>query len=105
MGSKWAVSGERHFQAGEQLQDLQTSTISAVRALGWASATLGMPAPPIYVDPKLDCALEFIATVPPATRIGTQFLAGQNTLTVETTGGTGGGFLFGLDYIKLVPAP
>jgi len=65
-----------------QLQDLSTSTISAVRAIAWASATLGMTAPPIYVDPGLDVALEFVATVPPATRIGSQFLKGQNTLTL-----------------------
>jgi len=46
-------------------------------------------------------------TVDAPVSIGTfDLTAGQNTLTVETTGaGTGRGFLFGLDYIKLVPAP
>ena len=70
-----------------QLQDPQTSTVSAVRAIGWAAATLGMTPPPIYVDPELDIALEFVATVPPATRIGAQFLRGQNTLTLAFQAG------------------
>jgi golgin subfamily B member 1 len=70
-----------------QLQDVKTSTISAVRAIGWASATLGMTAPPIYIDPELDMALEFVATVPPATRIGGQFLKGHNTLTLAFQAG------------------
>jgi hypothetical protein len=63
-----------------QLQDARTSTVSAVRAIGWASATLGMIAPPVYVDPNLDIALEFVAAVPPATRIGARFLSGQSSL-------------------------
>jgi golgin subfamily B member 1 len=70
-----------------QLQDPQTSTVSAVRAIGWAAATLGMTAPPIYIDPSLDIALEFVATVPPATRVGAHFLLGQNTLTLAFQAG------------------
>jgi hypothetical protein len=62
-----------------QLQDAQ-STVSAVRAIGWAAATLGMIAPPVYVDPNLDMALEFVPSVPPATRIGARFLSGQSSL-------------------------
>jgi golgin subfamily B member 1 len=65
-----------------QLQDLRTSTVSAVRAIGWASATLGMIAPPIYVDPSLDVALEFVPAVPPVTRLGGRFLSGQSSLTL-----------------------
>lgn len=36
MGSKWAVSGEMHFQAGEQLQDLwgKLGSLSARGARG-----------------------------------------------------------------------
>jgi hypothetical protein len=70
-----------------QLQDSKTSTVSAVRAIGWASATLGMTAPPIYVDPSLEIALEFVAQVPPATRIGALFLKGHNTLTLAFQSG------------------
>jgi hypothetical protein len=33
MGSKWAVSGERHFQAGGQLQDMW-GTIGSLSARG-----------------------------------------------------------------------
>jgi hypothetical protein len=70
-----------------QLQDLQKTTVSAVRAIGWAAATLGMTAPPVYIDPDLNIALEFVATVPPATRVGAQFLRGQNTLTLAFQAG------------------
>ena len=36
----------------DKRQDTTTSTISAVRAVGWAAATLGMRAPPVYVAPE-----------------------------------------------------
>jgi hypothetical protein len=62
------------------LHDPRTSTVSAVRAIAWAAATLGMIAPPVYVDPSLDAALEFVAAVPPVTRIGARFLSGHSSL-------------------------
>jgi hypothetical protein len=57
-------------------QDPQTSTISAVRAVAWAAATLGIRTPPIYVDPALDAGLEIVTVVPPSTRIGSRVLSG-----------------------------
>jgi hypothetical protein len=60
----------------ESCQDPLTSTVSAVRAVAWAAATLGIRAPPTYVDPDLDIGFEIIAMVPPSTRIGAQVLSG-----------------------------
>lgn len=56
--------------------DPLTSTVSAVRAIAWASATLGLRLPPMFVDPALDAGFEIITVVPPSTRIGARVLTG-----------------------------
>jgi hypothetical protein len=53
-----------------------TSTVSAVRAIAWAAATLGVRAPPTYVDPALDAGFEMVTVIPPTTRIGARVLSG-----------------------------
>jgi hypothetical protein len=53
-----------------------TSTVSAVRAIAWAAATLGVRAPPTYVDPELDAGFEMVSVIPPTTRIGARVLSG-----------------------------
>lgn len=60
--------------------DAPTSTVSAVRALGWAAAALGMTAPPIYVAPESSGGLEIIPAVPPAIRVGGAILSGATAL-------------------------
>jgi hypothetical protein len=60
----------------ETQQEAQTSTVSAVRAVAWAAATLGMRTPPMYVDPGLDAGLEIVTVVPPSTRLGGRVLSG-----------------------------
>ena len=60
-----------------QRQDPATSTVSAVRALAWSAATLGLQTPPIFVAPRIDAGLELVAHVPPATRVGARMLEGQ----------------------------
>lgn len=57
-------------------QNPLTSTISAVRAIAWAAATLGIRTPPTFVDPTLEVGLEIVAIVPPSTRIGARVLSG-----------------------------
>ena len=59
-------------------QDPMTSTISAVRALSWASATLGLRAPPAYAAPEMDVGFEILTVVPPSTRIGSRALSGMS---------------------------
>ncbi|MGH7328470.1 MAG: hypothetical protein ACREJX_08980, partial [Polyangiaceae bacterium] len=61
-------------------QDPMTSTVSAVRALGWSAAALGMTVPPIYVAPESKGGLEIIPGVPPAIRVGGAILSGSSAL-------------------------
>jgi hypothetical protein len=63
-------------------QDAASSTVSAVRALGWSAATLGMRAPPIHLAPELDTGFEIITAVPPSSRVGAKMLSGQSALAL-----------------------
>ncbi len=58
-------------------QDVTRSTVSAVRALAWAAATMGLQVPPIYVSPQIDVGLEVVLHLPPASRIGARMLSGH----------------------------
>lgn len=60
----------------EAYQNPLTSTVSAVRAIAWAAATLGIRTPPTYVDPDLDGGFEIVTVIPPTTRIGARVLTG-----------------------------
>jgi hypothetical protein len=57
-------------------QNPLTSTVSAVRAIAWAAATLGIRTPPTYVDPELEVGFEMVTVIPPTTRIGARMLSG-----------------------------
>jgi hypothetical protein len=70
-----------------RLHDPASTTVSAVRALAWASATLGMRAPPIYVAPELDTGLDVITAVPPSSRIGARALSGLSAQHLAFTCG------------------
>lgn len=63
-------------------QDPATSTISAVRAIAWSAAILGLKSPPIFVDPELQQSVEMIPGVPPNLRIGARLLSGRTPLEV-----------------------
>jgi hypothetical protein len=61
----------------EKKQDPTKTTLQAVRAFAWASAILGMVAPPLYADPDFDGLVEVVPAVPPATRLGQRALSGR----------------------------
>lgn len=63
-------------------QDPTTSTISAVRAIAWSAAILGLKPPPIFVDPELSQSIEMIPGVPPNLRVGARLLSGRTPLEV-----------------------
>jgi hypothetical protein len=63
-------------------QDPATSTISAVRAIAWASAILALKPPSIFVDPDSQQAIEMIPGVPPNLRVGARLLSGRTPLEV-----------------------
>ncbi len=66
----------------QRRHDPVTSTVSAVRALAWASAILGLKPPPIYVDPELPQSIEMIPGMPPNLRVGAKLLSGRTPLEV-----------------------
>ncbi len=68
-------------------QDLARTTLTAVRALGWAAAILGLAAPPIYVDKTRAAAFEHIPGVPPTTVVGKDALSGRSQLELAFTAG------------------
>lgn len=69
-----------HQPAPALKQDPAMATVTAVRALAWASAILGLAAPPIYVEKDRDVGYEHIPAVPPITVIGGRVLSGLTQL-------------------------
>jgi uncharacterized coiled-coil protein SlyX len=59
-------------------QDPAVTTIQAVRCFAWASAILGMNAPPLYVDPELPGFVEMVPGVPPSSKLGQKALSGRS---------------------------
>lgn len=70
--------GKLHTPDPAARQDPATSTVTAVRAIGWAAAILGLAPPPIYVDKTRDVGYEHIPAVPPVTVIGKAALSGRS---------------------------
>jgi hypothetical protein len=68
-----------HLDA-EKRHEPHISTVSAVRAIAWAAATLGLRTPPIFVDPAEPLPFEIVPALPPAIRVGAPMLAGQNAV-------------------------
>jgi hypothetical protein len=61
-------------------QDPTKATITAVRALPWAAAILGLAAPPIYLEKERDSGYALIPGVPPFTAVGKRVLSGKSQL-------------------------
>jgi len=72
--------GKLHQPKPELKQDPATATITAVRALPWASAILGLAAPPIYIERDRDVGYEHIPAIPPVTVVGKDVLSGRTQL-------------------------
>ncbi|HEX6767095.1 MAG TPA: hypothetical protein VF103_16475 [Polyangiaceae bacterium] len=72
--------GKLHQPNPEQKQDVAKATVTAVRALPWASAILGLPAPPIYIERERDVGYEHIPAIPPVTVVGKRVLSGRTQL-------------------------
>jgi len=69
-----------HQPAPSAKQDPAKATITAVRALPWAAAILGLAAPPIYVEKERDAGFVLIPGVPPFTVVGKRVLSGKTQL-------------------------
>jgi len=59
-------------------QDPKLSTVQAVRCFAWAGAILGIGAPPLYLDPEYEGAVDMVPAFPPSTRLGRQALSGRS---------------------------
>lgn len=64
----------------ENKQDPAKATVTAVRALPWGAALLGLAVPPIYLEKERDAGYEHIPGVPPSTFIGKRVLSGRSQL-------------------------
>jgi hypothetical protein len=68
-------------------QDPKMSTLQAVRCFAWASAILGMGAPPLYADPEFNGTVEMVPGLPPSTRLGKQALSGRSPFELAFVAG------------------
>jgi hypothetical protein len=69
------------------LQDPAKSTLTAVRAVAWAAAVLGLAAPPLYLEKDREVAFAHIPGVPPSTIIGKRALSGRSQLELAFLAG------------------
>jgi hypothetical protein len=69
--------GKLRSLSPELRQDLAKATVTAVRAIPWAAAVLGLPVPAVYVDRDRDRGFEHVPQVPPATVVGKLALRGR----------------------------
>jgi hypothetical protein len=72
--------GKLHQPSPETRQEPAKATITAVRAVPWAAAILGLACPALYVDKTRDVGFEHIPGVPPCTVIGKRVLSGKTQL-------------------------
>jgi hypothetical protein len=68
-------------------QEIEKSTLTAVRALGWSAAILGLAAPPVFVEKERPVAFEHIPGVPPITVVGARALSGRTQLELAFLAG------------------
>jgi hypothetical protein len=72
--------GKLHIPDPSLRQDPSKATVTAVRALPWAAAILGLAPPAIFVEKERDVGYEHIPGVPPLTVVGKRVLTGRSQL-------------------------
>lgn len=79
LGKVAALGREGHLYkpGADQKQDPALSTVSAVRALAWAAAVLGVGIPTVVVDPKCDGQFVHTPALPPMTLVASGALSGR----------------------------
>lgn len=81
MGRVAALRREKKLMTADvELLDPSRSTVMAVRALGWAAAVLGMPAPSVLTDASREVGYAVVPNVPPFTMAGSKVLKGCTQL-------------------------
>jgi hypothetical protein len=69
-----------HQPKPEARQDPAKATVTAVRAIPWAAAILGLPLPSVFVERERDVGYEHVPGVPPVTVVGKRVLSGRSQL-------------------------
>jgi hypothetical protein len=72
--------GKLQPPAADTRQDPVRATITAVRAVPWAAAILGLACPAIYLEKQRDAGFLHLPGVPPCTIIGKRALSGRTQL-------------------------
>jgi hypothetical protein len=72
--------GKLHQPAPEARQDVAKATVTAVRAIPWAAAILGLAAPNIFVERERETGFQHLPGVPPLTIVGKHVLTGRTQL-------------------------
>lgn len=72
--------GQLHRADPATLQDPAVATVTAVRALNWAAAILGLAAPRMYLEKSNEGGFVHTAAVPPYTVVGKGVLSGKTQL-------------------------
>lgn len=72
--------GKLHLPAPSTKQDPASATVTAVRAMPWAAAILGLPCPPIHVEKDRDVGYAHVPSIPPLSLIGKRVLTGLSQL-------------------------
>jgi hypothetical protein len=72
--------GKLHQPAPSGRQDPAKATVTAVRAIPWAAAILGLASPPIFVEKDRDVGFEHVPGVPPQSVVGRRVLSGRSQL-------------------------
>ncbi len=69
-----------HQPDPETKQDGATSTLTAVRAVGWGATILGLPTPTVYIEKDRDAGFVHVPGMPPYTVLGKRVLSGRTQL-------------------------
>jgi hypothetical protein len=72
--------GKLRLPHPEARQDPAKATLTAVRAIPWAAAILGLKPPAIFLEKEWDVGYSHLPAVPPVSVVGTQVLSGKNQL-------------------------
>jgi hypothetical protein len=72
--------GKLRPPAPENRQDPAKATLTAVRAIPWAAAILGLKAPPIFLEKERACGYTHLPAVPPVSVVGAEVLSGKSQL-------------------------
>jgi tellurite resistance protein len=72
--------GKLRVPAPAAKQEVAKATLTAVRAVPWAAAVLGLACPTLYVEKERDAGFEHVPGVPPCSVIGKRVLSGKTQL-------------------------